>query len=253
MVSAAHRSLCIVSRDPVQCSELVLSLQSLLDPHDEVEIVTDRRRMGLDAAGVREPPAIDRRSHPDIDLAVRTKGFAIVSAAPSAGRSVDQPDAEDRARFENILSFKRRHDSRTARIVVGAASAVAVALILTPALNGFSDRTPRDAGPTRAPAVVSPTSEPPAAGTVSSREPNRSATRLGGGRPTRAHPSSFDDAIDTYTARVGEATERVIARAKRLIDRFKGNAIVRAPRRVDSESTADPASISSRPRIADSP
>lgn len=258
MMNAAHRSLCIVSRDPVPCSELVLGLQSLLDPHDEVEIVMDRRRTGLDAAGARERSSTDRRSHPDIDLAVRTKGFAIVPAAPSAGFSPDQPDAEERARFENILSFKRRHDSRTARIVVGAASAIAVALILTPALNGFSDRAPRDVAPANAPAVVSPTSEQPDAGTLSSpelssREPRRSATRPSGGRPTRLHPSSVDDAIETYAARVGEATERVIARAKRLIGRFKDDAIVRAPRRADSESAADPAPTSSRPRIADSP
>ncbi len=36
-MNPARRSLCIVSRDPLQCSELVLSLQSLLDPDDEVD------------------------------------------------------------------------------------------------------------------------------------------------------------------------------------------------------------------------
>ena len=258
-MNAAHRRLCIVSRDPVQCSELVLSLQSLLDPHDEVEIVMDRRRAGVDApADTRERPALERRSHPDVDLAVRTKGFAIVPAVQFAGRSADQPDAEDRARFENILSFKRRHDSRTARVVVGTASAIAVALILTPALNGFSDRAPRDAASLRAPAVASPPSERPSAGTVSSSEPYRSephraATRPSGGRPAHMRSSSFNDAIVTYAARVEEATGRVIARAKSLIDRFKDDAIVRAPRRVDSEPAADPAPIGIRPRIADSP
>lgn len=252
-MNAAHRSLCIVSRDPVQCSELVLGLQSLLDPHDEVEIVMDRRRASLDTAGARERPSTDRRAHPDIDRAVRTKGFAIVPSAPSGGLSADQPDAEERARFENILSFKRRHDSRTARIVVGAASAIAVALILTPALSGFSDRATRDTGPTPAPAVVSPTSELPN-GETASPEAHRSPTRPSGGRPTRMHPSSsVNDAIETYAARVGEATERVIARAKRVIDRLKDDAIVRAPRRVDSQSAADAAPIGSRPRIADSP
>jgi len=65
--------------------------------------------------------------------------------------------------------------------------------------------------------------------------------------------SSFNDAIVTYAARVEEATGRVIARAKSLIDRFKDDAIVRAPRRVDSEPAADPAPIGIRPRIADSP
>jgi len=211
-MNAAHRRLCIVSRDPVQCSELVLSLQSLLDPHDEVEIVMDRRRTGVDGpADARERPAFERRSHPDVDLAVRTKGFAIVPARQSAGRSADRPDAEDHARFENILSFKRRHDSRTARVVFGTASVIAVALILTPEPNGFSDRAPRDAASLRAPGVASPLSELPAAGTVSSSEPNRSepyraATRPNGGRPAHMRPSSITDAIDTYAARVEEAT-----------------------------------------------
>jgi hypothetical protein len=252
-MNAAHRSLCIVSQDPVQCSELVLSLQSLLDPSDEVEIVMDRRRTDLEAkAGARERPSTERRSHPGVDLAVRTRGFAIVPAGQSAGRSGDQPDAEDRARFENILSFKRRHDLRPARVIIGAASAIAVALILTTALNGFSDRAPRDIAPPRAPAVVSP-SEPPDAGTVSSLQSHRFATRPSSGRPTRMQPSSFNDAVETYATRVQKATERVIARAKSLIDQFKGEVIVRAHTRDDSEPAADPAAMSGRPRIADSP
>jgi hypothetical protein len=139
-MTASRRSLCIVSRDPVQCSELVLSLQTLLDPGEDVEIVMDRRR----AREVFDPeppsgrPAIDRRANPDVDLAVRTKGFAIVPAAPRATLGADAPDANARARFENILSFKRRHDGKPAR-VVGAASAVVVALVLMPPLTGFSD------------------------------------------------------------------------------------------------------------------
>ena len=43
-MTASRRSLYIVSRDPVQCRELVLSLQTLLDPGEDVEIVIDRRR-----------------------------------------------------------------------------------------------------------------------------------------------------------------------------------------------------------------
>jgi len=45
-VKPSRRSLCIVSRDPLQCSELVLSLQASLEPDDEVEIIMDRRRTG---------------------------------------------------------------------------------------------------------------------------------------------------------------------------------------------------------------
>src|SRR5262249_52627656 len=107
-MTPSRRSLCIVSRDPVQCSELVLSLQTLLDPGEEVEIVMDRRRERavFDSEPPSGRPAIDRRANPDVDLAVRTKGFAIVPATPRATRGPDAPDADERARFENILSFK---------------------------------------------------------------------------------------------------------------------------------------------------
>lgn len=104
-----------MSRDPLQCSELVLSLQASLDPDDEVEIVMDRRRArDVFAVESREPdqPPVDRRRNPDVDLAVRTKGFALVPAMPVTARAPEEPDADELARFENILSFKRRRESR---------------------------------------------------------------------------------------------------------------------------------------------
>jgi hypothetical protein len=113
-MKTSRRSLCIVSCDPLQCSELVLSLQASLDPDDEVEIVMDRRRAGdvFDTkSGAPEPVSVERRHNPDVDLAVRTKGFAIVPAVPMTSRPRAEPDSEERARFENILSFKRRHES----------------------------------------------------------------------------------------------------------------------------------------------
>jgi hypothetical protein len=113
-LNTSRRSLCIVSRDPLQCSELVLSLQASLEPEDEVEIVMDRRRardMFDTKSGAPEPVSVERRHHPDVDLAVRTKGFAIVPAVPMTSRPHEESDAEERARFENILSFRRRHES----------------------------------------------------------------------------------------------------------------------------------------------
>jgi hypothetical protein len=65
-MNPARRSLCIVSRDPLQCSELVLSLQSLLDPDDEVEIILDRRR------GVFEAQSEGLDSRPSIVVGIRT-------------------------------------------------------------------------------------------------------------------------------------------------------------------------------------
>ena len=124
-MNPARRSLCIVSRDPVQCSELVLSLQASLDPDDEVEIVMDRRRprdvFEADPDGPDERSG-GRRRNPDVDLAVRTKGFAIVPSAPMTEHAAAEPDSDDRARFENILSFRRRREPRSGR-AVGAASA----------------------------------------------------------------------------------------------------------------------------------
>ena len=143
-MNPARRSLCIVSRDPLQCSELVLSLQASLDPDDEVEIVMDRRRdRNVFQTSAAEPDRglVDRRQNPQVDLEVRTKGFAIVPGAPMTARRLTEPD-DDRARFENILSFRRRREARPRR-VVGAAGAVMVALILSPPSSSLSDRIPR--------------------------------------------------------------------------------------------------------------
>ena len=120
----SRRSLCIVSRDPLQCSELLLSLQALLEPDDEVEIVMDRRRerdLFEIESGQRDQPPVERRRNPDVDLEVRTKGFALVPGEAMAPSPADEPDAVDLARFENILSFKRRHAPRPGR-ALGAAS-----------------------------------------------------------------------------------------------------------------------------------
>jgi hypothetical protein len=124
-MNPARRSLCIVSRDPLRCSDLVLSLQASLDPDDEVEIIMDRRRdRNVFETSAAEPDRGlgNRRQNRHVELEVRTKGFAIVPA-PLTPRSPTEPDAADGARFENILSFKRSREARPRR-VVGAAGAV---------------------------------------------------------------------------------------------------------------------------------
>jgi hypothetical protein len=75
--------------------------------------------------------SVERRHNPDVDLGVRTKGFVIVPAVPMTSRPREEPDAEERVRFENI----QRHESRSGR-VVGAAGAVMVPLILAPPPSG---------------------------------------------------------------------------------------------------------------------
>jgi len=273
-----RRSLCIVSRDPLQCSELVLSLQASLEPDDEVEIIMDRRRardlFETESRGP-DPPSVDRRRHTDVDLEVRTKGFAIVPGA-AMPRATEEPDAEDRARFENILSFRRRHERRPGR-AVGAASAVMVALILMPPLDIFPDRNPGDAtraevtkpepaepaprighvepsGSAHTPAVGGQAPSVPAPASASRRPSNPPETRATRARTSRApRPSKTHDVIEEYAARVEDATGRVVSKARGLIDRVKSEVIGNAPMHAGSEPPGEDAPPTVTRRRADSP
>ena len=265
-MTASRRSLCIVSRDPVQCSELVLSLQTLLDPNEEVEIVMDRRhaREVFDPDPPARHASMDRRSNPDVDLAVRTKGFAIVPVAPRATLGPDAPDADERARFENILSFKRRHDSRPARLV-GAASAVVVALVLMPPLTGFSNRVLQSTSALSSPAsrpdaieqsatTTAPALAPlpaPSEASAWPAPPHRAVTPSPGA--WSKHFASSSAVIDAYAARLEEATGRAVSKARGLIDRVKTDMIGAVPMHVGSQApvSAAPTAITRRP--ADSP
>ena len=272
-----RRSFCIVSRDPLQCSELVLSLQASLEPDDEVEIIMDRRRacdpFETESRGP-DPPPVDRRRNTDVDLEVRTKGFALVPGAAKP-RVTEEPDAEDRARFENILSFRRRHERRPVR-AVGAASAVMFALILMPPLDMLRDRIPGDApltevtkpepaqpaprighvepsGSARTPAVGGQASSVPAPASTS-RRPSNPETQATRARTSRApRPSKTHDAIEAYAARVEDATGRVVSKARGLIDRVRSEVIGNAPMHVGSEPPGEDAPPTAPRRRADSP
>ena len=251
-----------MSRDPVQCSELVLSLQTLLDPGEEVEIVMDRRRARevFDSEPPSARPSIDRRSHPDVDLAVRTKGFAIVPAAPRATLGPDAPDADERARFENILSFKRRHDGKPARLV-GAASAVVVALVLMPPLTGFSHRVLQGSALSSLasrPGAIEQSATTPAAAvapalseSIASSAPPPAVTRSSGG--WSRHFAGSNGMIDAYAARLEAATERVVSKARGLIDRVKTDTIGAVPMHVGPETPASAAPAAVTRRLGDSP
>src|SRR5262249_48318648 len=240
-----------------------LSLQTLLDPGEEVEIVMDRRRERavFDSEPPSGRPAIDRRANPDVDLAVRTKGFAIVPATPRATRGPDAPDADERARFENILSFKRRHDGKPARLV-GAASAVVVALVLMPPLTGFSNRViqgsslsspaARSGGieqsATMPDAAIAPT---PSEAVGSPAPSHRTVTRFPAAG--RGHLASRNGTPEAYAASLEEATGRAVAKARGLIDRVKTDVIGAVPMHAGPEAPASaaPAAVTRRP--ADSP
>jgi hypothetical protein len=249
-MNPSRRSLCIVSRDPLQCSELVLSLQASLEPDDAVEIIMDRRRardvFETEFEGHALLP-VDRRRNLDVDLEVRTKGFAIVLGAAMAPRITAGPDADDRARFENILSFKRRREPHPGR-AIGAASAVMVALILTPSLNTLPDRVDAPATEVTKPARGE-TPNSPAPGIAS-----RGVVKPSGPRAPRApRPSSPHGVIEAYAARVEDATGRVVSKARKMIDRVRSEVIGNTPMSVGPELSDDDAPVTVKRRPADSP
>ena len=249
-----------MSRDPLQCSELVLSLQASLEPDDEVEIIMDRRRTGdlfeSESRGQERLPA-DRRCNTDLDLEVRTKGFAIVPGAAMTPRPREEPDAEDRARFENILSFRRRREPRPGR-AVGAASTVMAALILAPPLSVLPDRIP-GAAPTEEFAKHEPSGPAPRigrgepSGSAPARASNPFETRATAAQKPRApRPSSKHGAIEGYAARVRVATGRAVSKARGLIDRLKSEVIGNTPMLTGPEPPADEAPVGTKRRPADS-
>ena len=97
--------------------------------------------------------------------------------------------------------------------------------------------------------LAPPASHVPRAGTAALTRPSRAqsaVTRIG-------HPSSASGAIETYAARVGDATERVVPKAKDLIDRVKSEVIGSAPMNVGPEPPARTVPVTGKRRPADSP
>ncbi len=247
-----RRSLCIVSRDPLQCSELVLALQAGVEPEDEIEIIMDRRRDRalFDSGGSPGEPHPDRRRNPDVDLAVRMKGFAIVPATPRREREEADPE-EDRARFGNILSFRRARQARPAR-VAGAAGAIVAALILTPPQSGPSDPVP---GEERAPNMAPPPHvSDPMARSDRLRRPETPATNTSVALTTSARPRTTPPGLlETYASRVEDATERIVSKAKELFARDKDEVDSKAPVNTGSSPATADDPPATRPRAGNAP
>ena len=108
----APRSLCIVSSDPVRSGELLAALRAMVDSHEGLEVVVDRRR----GESGRAPgsPSDDRRRQPLVDAKVRTDGFAIVPD-PSASRA-DAPLSEADPEQPELPLFEA--DPRTRAIAI---------------------------------------------------------------------------------------------------------------------------------------
>ena len=162
------RRLCIVSSQRLLCAQFMAALQTALNPHDELEIVVDRRRGRApiearpDAA---EQPSVDRRHHPHVDRLLKMDGFAILPAPATGPRAQRTPlslllpevpiervsaeDLEDEERLESVCNFKRGRAGRlaTSLILAGLMSAVVVLLALSPAVKTLVSRIRSDAPP----------------------------------------------------------------------------------------------------------
>jgi hypothetical protein len=145
------RRLCIVSSKPLLCRPFIAALRTVLTPHDELEIVVDRRRERVPTesrSDAAEQPSINRRRHPQVDRHLKIDGFAIVPA-PAAGLKArrspislllpEMPveetwpeDLRDEERLDRARTFKRTHAGRLTTWLVLAGLMSAVLILFAP-------------------------------------------------------------------------------------------------------------------------
>jgi hypothetical protein len=244
----APRSLCIVSRDPLRCSELVLSLQASLSPHEDLQIILDRRRDRTSTEAYSGERLVERRRHHHIDLALRRNGFAIVPATPTepvAAVAFDEPETTEREQFAQIVSFTRRRRARRLWIVAAPLAFVLVLFMLLPPVDSLLRQILPEAPPpskplNELPAAIQPPlitripaeaprarrAEPaPAAGRESSsaqrtgdaaRAPRAGANGRSGsiGRTAQHVAPARDSRIHAPVSWMPEVTDRLVAHAK---------------------------------------
>jgi len=178
LVADQPTCLCILSGERLRGSVFVDALRESLRPHDQLEIIVDRR-CG-EPLGEWER-AEDRRRRPQVDLALRTNGFAVVPASGSApGPSEDRTplsrllpsapgkrlayDAEDEERLEAIRDFKRGRSSGPVPWLVAALVVVTTAVfLLSPTSQALKSNlvhrlSPEEPGPSKQPAQTSSSS-----------------------------------------------------------------------------------------------
>ena len=147
---ADHSScLCIVSRDRLRGNDFIAALGASMRPDEQLEIIVDRRS---GKPSDDWDPAQDRRRRPQVDLALKANGFAVVPAPSPGGRrtptSLLVPSApssdggfdggfddgdDDEERLEAIRSFKRERSSNLVPWLIAVLAAVAAAaFILSP-------------------------------------------------------------------------------------------------------------------------
>jgi len=189
VTGVAPRRLCIVSRDRPLSGASIATLKTTLGPGEELEIIMDRRG---DGAPTHQPP-IERRYHPDVELALERDGFAIVPTetprpaahgrlklarvpltSPIARLALKDATARE---LERTLGLKRRRTARLGRwlIVAGLVNAILVLVFLLPPLQTFPGRA-RPAAP-RIAETPRPASAPQVTATPSPRPEVRALPR----------------------------------------------------------------------------
>ena len=214
----ALRSLCIVSSDPVRSGELLAALRTMVDSHEGLEIVVDRRRGESGCAP--GSPSDDRRRQPLVDVKVKTDGFAILPS-PSASRadgplSEADPDRPELLLLEvdpvqlecaRVLDFvRRRRAVRRQRLVLASwVGAALVLLALVPAMTTFTNRTYSAAAP--------PAESPAAIATAPPPRPRPPATSSGGS-PQSSESMRLESTRPEPTPQVVERTDRPRVQAR---------------------------------------
>ena len=205
--------LCILSRDRLLTGEFLKTLETTLDPDDELEIIPDRRRATpsveakLDAA---EQPSLDRRRrHLHVESRLKLDGFAIVPApatGPMAQRTpgsllfqevpierVCPKDLGEEDPLERVQNFKRKGTARlaTSLILAGLVGAVVFLVALSAPLKIPVSRVRSEAlSVTANPAMVQPSGLSEASSPVRAENPPADESPVTGlQEPTRSAPA----------------------------------------------------------------
>ena len=102
--------LCIVSRDRFLTGEFLKTLETSLDPDDELEIIPDRRRAKPSVEAkpdAAEQPSIDRRRDLHVDSRLKVDGFALVLAPATRPRAQRPPSFFASPRRAHRADFPR--------------------------------------------------------------------------------------------------------------------------------------------------
>ena len=227
--------VCIVSRDRVRGSDFIAALGASLRPLEQLEIVVDRRSGGPS----NWDPTEERRQRPQIDLALKANGFAIVPApkvggprpvsslrqpsvdrsdagdsdsgyadSPFADADADYPDvADDDERLESIRSFKAERASNPVPWLVAALAVVgAAAFILSPVGHALKQTMAQR----MAPGTTSSTNAAPPARADRSAAAETPPSTV----PVEQVPSAFSSDTSTRDPRAVESSREAVAPAE---------------------------------------